>query len=121
VSFAYLASPYSPVGVTDREHAWRIREDRFHAACKAAAALMRKGLVVFCPIAMSHPVEAYFDEPQNGEFWKRQDEPYLNACSRLIVLTLPGWGLSNGVAHEISVAAARGIPIEYVTPESLDE
>ena len=114
MTFAYLASPYSPVGITDREHAWRIREERFQAACKAAAALMRKGAVVFCPIAMSHPVESYFDAPQDGEFWKRQDEPYLTMCTELVVLMLPGWEQSSGVRHEVEVAQFRGIPINYM-------
>lgn len=120
MSFAYIASPYSPVGVTSEDEKRRIRLERFEAACKATAALMRRGIVAFSPIAHSHAVEQHLPEPQDGEFWKRQDEPYLMACDRLIVLQLDGWGLSAGVAHEIAVAAARGIPIEYLDPAILE-
>lgn len=120
MSYAYLAVPYTPVGDYRAEDKMRIRQERFEMACKATAALMRRGLVVFSPISHSHGVDAYFPEPQSGDFWKRQDEPYLNQCDRLIVLTIPGWQLSMGVGHEIAEAARRGIPIEYVTPESLE-
>lgn len=117
----YLASPYTPVGPMSAEEAYRVRDERYQAACRAASALMRRGYVIFCPIAHSHGIDLYFQVPGTGEFWKRQDEPYLEACERLIVLQLPGWGLSGGVAHEIAVAARRGIPIEYVSPGSLED
>lgn len=120
MSYDYLAVPYTPMGACSEHEKQRIREERFRASCRAAAALMKRGNVVFSPISMSHAVEQFFDAPESGEFWKRQDEPYLMACERLIVLTLPDWGLSAGVAHEIAVAAERGIPIEYVSPESLE-
>jgi hypothetical protein len=119
VSFAYIASPYSPVGVHSEDERRRVRAERFDAACRATAVLMKRGVVAFSPIAHSHSIEQHFEGAESGEFWKRQDEPYLTACDRLIVLTLPDWGLSAGVAHEIAVAAARGIPIEYLSPEAL--
>lgn len=118
--FVYVASPYSPIGITNAEEAWRLRDERYSAACRATAQLMKRGIVAFSPIAHSHSIEQYFDSAESGDFWKRQDEPFLMTCDKLIVLQLPGWGLSAGVAHEIAAAAARGIPIEYITPESLE-
>lgn len=120
-AFTYLAVPYTPVGAYSAEDKFRIRCERFEAANRAAASLMRRGLVVFSPISHSHGIDAYFPYPESGEFWKRQDEPFLNLCERMIVLTIPGWQLSAGVGHEIAEAARRGIPIEYVSPESLDD
>lgn len=110
MSFAYLASPYTAPDAETREY-------RFKAACKSAARFMQQGLVVFSPIAHSHPIEIEGGWQESGEFWKRQDEPYLMACDRLIVLCLPGWMTSRGVAHEIKVAKERGIPIEYVVED----
>lgn len=111
---AYLASPYTPMGVSDPLMRAHIMEDRFSAVCNAAAKLMHKGKVVFSPIAHSHSIEKHFPAVEGGEFWKRQDEPYLNACTELIVLMLPGWEQSTGVRHEIEVAQSRGIPITYM-------
>ena len=45
----YLACPYSHDDSSVREH-------RFHAACRAAAQLIRAGHVVFCPVVHSHPL-----------------------------------------------------------------
>lgn len=107
MSFTYLASPYThpdPI----------VREFRFEKAAQAAAKLMEKGEVVFSPISHSHPIDVNFPEPGSGEFWKRQDEPFLNSCSKLVVLKLPGWQASQGVAHEVEVAEKRGIPVEYM-------
>jgi hypothetical protein len=115
----YLASPFTPVGEHSAEDGARLRRERYVAVCRAAAALMRRGEVVFSPIAHSFGIDEHFNAPESGEFWKRQDEPYLMACDRMIVLCLPDWGLSAGVAHEIAVAAQRGIPIEYMGMEDL--
>ena len=112
----YLASPYTPLGVTDPLQRAIIREDRFSAVCNAAAKLMQAGKVTFCPIAHSHPIEKHFVSPEGGEFWKKQDEPYLNFCTELVVLMLPGWEESTGVQHEIAEAKLRKIPISYMEP-----
>jgi hypothetical protein len=119
--FCYVASPYTPIGQQSAEDAYRIREERFQIACRAAAMIMRRGLVPFSPIAHGHPIETFFETREGWEFWKGQNEPFLQACERLIVLTIPGWQLSTGVGHEIAEAARRGIPIEYVSPESLED
>src|SRR3990167_3152099 len=97
--FVYLASPYSHPDPA-------VREFRYRAACRAAASLMRDGMVVFAPIAHSHPIDSEFANPESGEFWKRQDAPYLNLCTQMAVLMLPGWETSKGVDHEITVAAS---------------
>ena len=107
MNFTYLASPY-----THPDPA--VRETRFRQAAEAAAGLMLCGEVVFSPIAHSHPIDLNFDYPESGAFWKRQDEPFLMLCAKMIVLMLPGWEESKGVAHEIEVAKSRGIPVGYL-------
>ena len=116
MNFTYLASPYTPNGVADPAVAAQIRRERYREACRAAAKLMLEGRVVFCPIAHSHAIDVEFPEPGSGEFWKRQDEPYLAACTEMVVLRLPRWEESVGVRHEIEVAQFRGIPITYMDP-----
>ena len=105
----YLASPYSHADPA-------VRQQRFEAACAAAARLMQAGETVFSPIAHSHPVEQYFNAIEDGEFWMRQDIPILRHCARVKVLRLPGWEQSKGVARELAVARELYIPVEMIDP-----
>ena len=99
----YLASPYSDA---DPE----IEAARFDAVCRAAAALMRDGLIVFSPIAHSHPI-ARFGLPKTWAFWSRYDSEILARCDELWVLMLPGWDRSQGVLAEMDLANKFGIPV----------
>jgi hypothetical protein len=109
MGYAYLASPYTSVLRSEREK-------RYVAACKAAAKLMQSGLAIFAPIAHSHPIEQHFAEPEGFDFWMAQDLPILQGADKLIVLKLPGWKKSRGVAREIQEAQEIGMPIEYIEP-----
>lgn len=78
---------------------------------------MQKGYVVFCPIAHSHPVaEAMGSRATDHNFWMVQDLPLLAKASRLVILKLPGWEYSKGIAEESDFARANGIPIEHMAP-----
>jgi len=90
----YLASPYSH---PDPE----VRDRRFRAVCKFAGELALRGLVVFCPIAHSVPMEKYGNLPGTWEFWKKQDLPMLDLATELHVAAFPGWEDSEGVSAEI--------------------
>ena len=105
----YLASPYSHADPA-------VRQQRFEAACSAAARLMLAGEAVFSPIAHSHPVERYFDTIKDGDWWLAQDIPILRHCTAVKVLRLPGWDASKGVARELAIARDLLIPIGYVDP-----
>lgn len=106
----YLASPYSHPNPI-------IRNQRFDAACKAAAKLMQAGYVVFSPIAHSHPIEQHFGgQIESFDFWMKQDLAVLAASCRLMVLTLDGWEQSRGVAAELEYARKNAIPISFVEP-----
>jgi len=48
----YLASPYSHPDPS-------VRQERYEAACKATAAMMRQGYHVYSPIAATHPPANY--------------------------------------------------------------
>jgi hypothetical protein len=69
----YLASPYSH---PDAE----VRERRFDAACRAAAALICQGKTIFSPIAHSHAICRY-GVPLDWRFWQRHDRRYLGQRS----------------------------------------
>ena len=104
----YLASPYS------HEDA-HVRAWRFHWAAEYAAKLMRDGWMVFSPIAHTHPI-AEFGLPKGWVFWEKFDRLFLDACSGLVVLKLPGWEKSTGIKAEIEYMTDTGKPIEYHEP-----
>ncbi|MBM3983831.1 MAG: DUF1937 family protein, partial [Planctomycetes bacterium] len=89
----YLASPYSH---PDPD----VREQRFRAACRATAALLMAGEVVFSPIVHSHPLVA-FEMPTAWSFWERIDRAHLERCDEVVVLMLDGWAHSLGVREEL--------------------
>ena len=106
----YLASPYSHPDAA-------IREERFHAACVAAAQLMRAGNIVFSPIVHSHPI-ALQGLPTDWRFWERHDREHLARCDEVVVLMLDGWQESEGVLAEIRIAAELLKPVRYLEPEA---
>lgn len=104
----YLASPYSHTEAS-------VREDRFHKICAIAGKLMEDGNVIFCPIAMGHPIAcAYPSLPTDWEYWKRFGTEFLYASDKLLVAMMDGWDSSAGVIGEIAIAKEMGIPIHYL-------
>lgn len=108
----YLASAYSHPDPT-------VREWRYQQACRAAAELLRQGLVVLAPIMHSHPI-AQLGLPTDWEFWSRIDREYLSHCDVLAVLMLPGGETSVGVQAEIRLAQEWGLPVVFIAPSELE-
>jgi len=103
----YLASPY-------RADNPDIRKLRFKMVSKAAGQLVAAGNLVYSPITHSAPMahEARLDI--GYEQWKELDEFYLSRCDIVIVLQLPGWEISSGIADEIAFADDLGKPVMYL-------
>jgi len=90
-----------------------VREQRFEAACRATAELIRQGRSVFAPIPYTHNLCRY-DLPLDWQFWQRHDLAFLAMCSEVVVLKLDGWASSVGVQAEIAAARALGKPITFL-------
>lgn len=103
-----MASPYSHDNAA-------VREERFREAVRHAAIYWQRGEVVFSPIAHSHPI-ALHGISGAWEQWAEFDERIIRACSLVRVLQLAGWRESRGIAAELAIAEAAGIPVEYVAP-----
>jgi hypothetical protein len=114
-SLVYLASPYSHDDSS-------VRQERFQAACRAAAHLVRAGLHVFSPIAHSHPIALAGGLPTGWEYWEAYDEAVLSTCRALAVLELDGWRDSRGVQGEVKIADRLKLPTYHTAPnpENLD-
>jgi nucleoside 2-deoxyribosyltransferase len=105
----YLASPYSHPDPT-------VREQRFRAACRLVAAFLRAGMLVFSPIAHSHPL-VEFGLPTDWRFWERYDRAHLERCDEVVVLMLDGWKESAGVQAEVRIARELGKPVRFLGVE----
>jgi len=110
--YVYLGSPYSKYEA-GHDAAARVVAD-------AAAALMRRGLVIYSPIAHGHAVAAH-GLPLTWNFWKRQCQPLIDGAAGLIVLTMAGWQESVGLQYEIEEFVRAGKPILHVSPRWLAE
>lgn len=110
--YVYLGSPYSKY---EAGHAAAAR-----VAADAAAYLMRRGLVIYSPIAHGHAVAAH-GLPLDWGFWKAQCQPLIDAAAALIVLTMDGWQESVGLQYEIDEFVRTGRPILHVSPRWLAE
>lgn len=105
--YVYLGSPYS-----------KYEAGHDAAACvvaDAAATLMRRGLVIYSPIAHGHAI-AVHGLPFDWAFWKAQCQPLVDAAAGLIVLTMEGWQESVGLQYEIEEFVRTEKPILHVSP-----
>ena len=109
----YLASPYSHPDAG-------VRQQRFEAACRAAAALICQGKTAFSPIAHSHAICRY-GVPLDWWFWQQHDRRYLEVCDEVAVLMLDGWRESVGVQAEIAIARELDKPITFFKESSQAE
>lgn len=118
MSYSYLASPYTnPDDPTDRLYC----EQRYAEVCSAAAKLMARGEIIFCPIAHSHPIAAYLPASLrcSHEFWLQQDFALLARADKLLVLKLHQWERSYGIAQEVEFAMKHHILIGYINPQDI--
>ena len=112
MTLAYLASPYSLYE--------RGIEAAFIDAAKLAARLIKSGVNVYSPIAMSHPVAIHGGiDPLDQQFWYDFDQAMMSKCDVLIVAHMDGWEQSTGIAHEIAFFAQQGRPIFDLDPVTL--
>lgn len=100
----YLASPYSSPDAN-------VRQQRFEAACRVAAGMIRAGHTIFSPMAHSVPICSHGNLPEDWAFWEAVDRELLSKCDRMVVLALSDWHESRGVRAEIDIARELSMPI----------
>jgi hypothetical protein len=106
----YLACPYTHPDAN-------VRLYRFQQATKAAAALIRRGHIVFSPITMTHPIDielAGAESTLGSEFWVHFDETFMDRCDIFVLLPLVGWQDSSGVRRELAYFQAMGKPLKIL-------
>jgi hypothetical protein len=103
-----MATPYSHPDPA-------VASARFRAACAHLAWLTRQGRHVFGPIPMSVPTMPY-GLPQDWRYWGAFDRNVISRCDVLLVVMLPGWTDSIGIASEIGIALELGVGLEFQEP-----
>ncbi len=107
--FWFLSSPYRrfPRGL----------EEAARLAAANTGLLMKHGIETFSPIAHSHFIAAVCGiDPTDNVFWCRQNEPYIHKACGLIILKLPTWENSDGIAWERSQFERQKKPEIFMDP-----
>lgn len=108
---SYLACPYT-------HQSLEVRVARFEDSARAAAHLIHKGMFVYSPITMTHPIDlvmATEGETMGSDYWCDFDEAFMRVCSEMIILSIPGWRESKGIAREAAFFRASGKPVRYMS------
>lgn len=106
MNIAYLACPYSHPDPC-------IKQKRHAIVNEVTYQLMSQGILVYSPLTHNVPIDQ-LGIHGNWMTWQAYDHEMLSRCDRLIVLMLPGWKESKGVASEIAKAKELGFSIEWM-------
>jgi hypothetical protein len=109
----YLACPYTHPDS-------HVREARFRAATRAAAALIKEGYVVYSPITMTHPIDVVLagtTSTLGSDYWVAFDEAFMDICSEMVILKVDGWDRSSGIRREREYFESQGKPVRFIQPE----
>jgi len=129
--FWYIASPYSKYPGTGivgkilshmvRVHVYPRLARRvllwlaFIEASKVSCELVRKRIPVYCPIAHTHPLAIFGKaDPLDHKVWLPADLPMMKSAHGLIVVKMPGWDESYGIAQEVDEFVVAGKPVLYL-------
>lgn len=89
-------------------------------AARAAAALRRRNINVFSPIAHGDTVSRRGGlDPTDADMWMHNDRAILEIASAIVVVKMKGWDKSLGVGQEIAFAVENDRPIIYVEPSEI--
>jgi hypothetical protein len=109
-NIVYLACPYSHADMA-------VRIERFEASAHAAAELIRRGMFVYSPITMTHPIDLVLAEEggsMGSDYWCDFDEAFMEVCSEMIILKIPGWQESRGIKREKDFFEQKGKRVSFM-------
>ncbi len=102
----YVACPYSH---PDKA----VVEERMKAFYRVDSDLIKQGFFTVSPMNKAAMAD-HVDIATTWEFWEQYSYALLSRCTKMFVITMPGWDTSAGVLGEINFAVQNGIAVEYV-------
>jgi hypothetical protein len=108
----YLAIPYTHSDLF-------VLNGRALIADAIAAALIKKGRIVYSSISCWHHIAMNHKMELDWRTWAKLDEEFIKISKKVLVIMLSGWKKSVGVQAEIKIAEKFNIQIEYLNPSDL--
>lgn len=113
----YLATPFTKLATGPDGQLVPLRAKlAARAAAKRVADFANAGVSAFSPIVLSWAAcdaDGWLN-PLDQDFWMRWCEPFLAACTAVVVPAIPGWRDSDGVLAEVTWALRRNRPVFLV-------
>lgn len=114
--YIYLASTYSVGKTPDVKASKHTKHNRYKKALQYTTECTKRGEVIFSPIVYSHHMAESIGD--DWATWEKVDKVFIDGCSKVRVLMLPGWKRSKGIAAEVAYAQSIGKEVEHVEPTS---
>lgn len=105
--YSFIASPYTHPDKV-------VMDQRFLEAVELCAWLTNQLYAVYSPIVSWHQTANLHELPKDHHFWKENSRQFLMNAQRLIILCIPGWQESQGVAFEALFAVSLSKPIYLI-------
>lgn len=118
MDLAYAGAPYTALNADGTEDKAMIAE-RMRVFMMCLASLTRRGIKVCSPLLMDGVRKHDADIPGDWKYWGDYSTVMLEKCNVLIIIKIPGWDKSSGVAGEIQIAKVNRIPVIYIDPVEL--
>jgi nucleoside 2-deoxyribosyltransferase len=109
----YISGPYTSPDPL-------VRGQREYQLTRAAAIFAKHGHIVYSPITHSAPL-ARTGVKLTHEEWIEFDRPFMELCTRCVVVPLDGWILSRGVKAELEYFAKANKPVFCVMLEDAED
>ena len=106
----YISGPYTSPDPL-------VRGLREYRLTQAAAIFVKHGHIVYSPITHSAPLGVKLTHEQ----WIAFDRPFMELCTRCVVVALDGWFESRGVQEEIKYFLGAYKPLLYLMPEEIED
>ncbi len=109
----YFAHPYTskdPEGNIDPEG----EKNNFELSIKRSAELIKRGVMVCCPIIHTHPIhvnDSEFMENKEYELWMKLDRMFFDKTDFKGIILAPGWEKSSGCNKEKQWFEEKGLEV----------
>jgi len=99
----------------------KVREERYHIACKLVAALFKEKIYVYSPIVHNVVPAQIGKIPSGYDIWQEFDEEMCRKLDGLIVAKIDGWQESKGVQAEINLCKQLHKIIQYLEMSKVEQ